>query len=234
MTKKDKNSGLYGRDEVRKGLFQDLAAEAEKTGALTPLSTDERAQSLTSFMDKRPDEARSVWVFGYGSLIWNPAFHYTDRQPMTVHGYHRSFCLSAPVGRGTPENPGLLLGLDRGGSCKGIGLCVPEGSLMEELTILWSREMMGGSYRPCWAQAKTDNGTRVPVIAFVIRREGERYYKSRNYAEMAAKIVNAKGTLGPCSDYVFRTEAALESYAISDPVVARMANEVRQLLKKPA
>ena len=93
-----------------------------------------------------------VWLFAYGSLIWNPAFNFIERRVGTVYGWHRRFCLRALVGRGTPEHPGLVLGLDSGGSCRGVVYRIPAADVESELLLLWRREMVIGSYIPRWVK----------------------------------------------------------------------------------
>src|SRR5215472_13597169 len=92
------------------------------------------------------DSAAPVWIFAYGSLMWNPEMRFAERRLARVHGYHRSFCLYSPEYRGTRERPGLVLGLDRGGSCRGIAYRLAAASLAEEIDRLWVREMTGGVY----------------------------------------------------------------------------------------
>lgn len=109
---------------------------------------------------------QGVWVFGYGSLMWNPAFHFADRVPGTIHGWHRSFCLSAPVGRGSVDQPGLMLALDRGGSCRGFAFRIEPQKVQSETRILWRREMISGGYVPRWVSVRTSEG---PMRALTLR-----------------------------------------------------------------
>src|SRR3546814_13131028 len=102
------------RDSIRRGLVREIVAEAERLGLYRALTDEERAASRRAVLaGRRAGEA--VWVFGYGSLMWNPAFHYAEKRAGTVHGWHRGYRLWTPVGRGSPERPGLMLALDRGG-----------------------------------------------------------------------------------------------------------------------
>ena len=87
-----------------------------------------------------------VWVFGYGSLIWNPAFEFDVQRTGRLYGYHRSYCFWSHAGRGTPEQPGMMLGLDRGGSCRGLLLGVRRERAPEELKSVFMRELTGQSY----------------------------------------------------------------------------------------
>ena len=160
------------RDSIRDGhVFRMLQAQQHVTN-IRPLTDAERAASLSAFFDTAP--GRDVWVFGYGSLIWNPAIHFSEQRTARIWGYHRSFCLRTPLGRGTPENPGLVLALDKGGSCNGIVFKLPEGREKDELSVVWDREMALDSYAAVWVRAMTPDGP-VDAVTFVMNRDTERY-----------------------------------------------------------
>lgn len=119
---------------------------------------------------RRQEPNSDVWLFAYGSLIWNPIFRFIEHRVGTVYGWHRHFCLWTPLGRGTPDNPGLVLGLDRGGSCRGVVYRIAATDVLPELLLLWRREMVVGSYIPRWV--KVFDGTQgFEVIAFVVNRK---------------------------------------------------------------
>ena len=107
--------------------------------------------------DGRPDGP--VWLFGYGSLIWNPAFEFAEKRPATVHGLHRRFCLRTFLGRGSKDRPGLVLALDRGGCCRGVAFRIAAERVESELDIVWRREMISDAYRPRWLTAVHPRGT---------------------------------------------------------------------------
>src|SRR6185295_7575731 len=121
------------------------------------MTPGERKEHISEVLALAP-RPRSVWVFGYGSLMWNPAIRYVERRPALVHGYHREFCLLARAGRGSPERPGLMLSLEPGGSCHGVAYRLPAGAIEDELDVLWRREMMTRSYSPVWVAARTADG----------------------------------------------------------------------------
>ena len=109
---------------ITRDMLRDGGIERHDRGRdprLRMLTEAERAASLAGLLAHRPDRAGGAWVFAYGSLIWNPAIHTTERRFARIHGWHRSFCLSTLAGRGSPDLPGLVLGLDRGGACAGAG-----------------------------------------------------------------------------------------------------------------
>jgi cation transport protein ChaC len=182
-----------------------------------PFLTDaERAQSLRDTLANAPDGGE-VWVFGYGSLMWNPAFTHVDRCVGTVHGYRRRFCVLSARARGTPENPGLGLGLQReDGECRGIVYQLGGDGLNADLLALWNREMTSGIYQPHWLPVETPTG-EVTAIAFVVDRGHLQYAGDLSTDEQAAIIHRAAGTYGPSRDYLARTIRELTALGVSEP-----------------
>ena len=171
------------------------------------------------------DLAAGVWLFGYGSLIWNPAFHFSDRLTGRIYGYHRRFCLWTHLGRGCPERPGLVLGLERGGSCQGVAFHIAPHAVEEELMIVWQREMLSGAYLPRWVEVHSARG-RLPAIAFVINPAHERYASSLADEEVALAIATASGFLGACADYLVNTVDHLAALGIHDRPLERLRQQV--------
>ena len=167
-----------------------------------------------------------VWVFGYGSLIWNPAIHFVEKRTARIHGYHRSFCLWSPMGRGTPDCPGLMLGLESGGACRGVVLRVAEQVVPTELDILWRREMFTGAYRPTWVTARTAGGP-VAAVTFVVNRDNARYAGRLSADRIAHHIAAAEGPMGACRDYLFETVRHLAELGIRDRRLEATARAVR-------
>ena len=156
-----------------------------------------------------------VWVFGYGSLIWNPLLHYAEKRGAKIYGAHRSFCLWSRVNRGTPEAPGLVLGLDKGGDCAGVVYRVERARAREELLLMWRREMSTGAYIPTWIKAGTPLGA-VRALCFVIDHRLPSY-AGRLDPEIAAQTINsAAGLYGPCLDYFTNTAQGLREHGIHD------------------
>lgn len=221
------------RDMLREGGIERLIGDA--IPGLRVLTEAERAASLAGLLAHRPERGSGAWVFAYGSLIWNPAIHTIERRFARIHGWHRSFCLSTLAGRGSPDLPGLVLGLDRGGTCAGAAFLVAEDVLEEELPILWRREMLSGSYKPRWVAVRDQTG--VPfghAIAFTIVREGHWYAGRLGEDEMIRRLSQAQGALGSSADYLFQTRDGLRSLGILDRRIERLAAQVealRQLAK---
>ncbi|CAB3750923.1 hypothetical protein LMG29739_01181 [Paraburkholderia solisilvae] len=179
------------------------------------LSDDELRASMNRALD-RWDRARDLWLFGYGSLIWNPGLPTAEAVRSRVHGYHRGLYLWSRVNRGTPEQPGLVLALDRGGSCSGIAFRLPADGALPHLEALWRREMAMGSYRPAWLPCALTDGRRVDALAFVMRRDVPSYTGKLSDDVVSTVFDCACGRYGTTLDYVSRTVEALRRSGMPD------------------
>ena len=198
------------------------------------LTDAERAESLRQTLAQRPP-GEPVWLFGYGSLIWNPAIHYAERRPATIRGWHRAFCLATRAGRGTPDNPGLVLGLDQGGACQGVAFRMEDATVDTELALLWRREMLAGSYIPRWLDLEDDTGARFgSAIAFTVNTAMEQYAGDLSQQAVIDRLATAAGELGTSADYLFRTCAGLRAEGIPDAELDRLAQTVADVQTKAA
>jgi glutathione-specific gamma-glutamylcyclotransferase len=189
------------------------------------LTDAERAASLRATLGAAPVKG-DVWVFGYGSLLWNPAFRFVEKRTARVHGYHRRFCLWTQLGRGSAENPGLMLGLERGGACRGVVFRIAEEAVETELDILWRREMFTGAYCPTWVSARS-HGQSFAAITFVMNRENSRYAGRLPDDKIAHHIATAAGPMGACCDYLFQTVEHLAALGLRDRRLEAIAGKVR-------
>src|SRR5579864_3025154 len=155
--------GMLRREDFTEERVERFAALAEQLGGYRLLSREARKSSLERCLAAIPRH-EDVWVFGYGSLMWNPAIRVTETRSGLIRGYHRCFCLEMLLGRGSPDRPGLMLGLDRGGSCRGLAHRIAAADVESELTILWRREMVSGAYRPRWVTVE-QGGAEVRALA---------------------------------------------------------------------
>lgn len=174
-----------------------------------------------------------LWLFAYGSLMWNPGFAFVAKRVTTIYGYHRDFCLWSRINRGTFERPGLVLSLERGGSCRGIAFRLSESTSREELRKLWRREMSLGSYHPRWLEGHA-GPDRFPVLAFIANPHCSGYAGRLPVDEMVQSLATARGKFGSSAEYLFQTQAALESHGILDARVRRLAERVRAHLSRRA
>ena len=127
------------RRDLEEGRMREVYIEALAEGHA--LTDEQLSESLTRTLNAKPKGA-GWWVFAYGSLLWNPLFPFAESRRASVHGLHRRFCLLSLASRGTPDAPGLVLGLDRGGSCRGVAYRLPAPLAMDELHLLWRRESL--------------------------------------------------------------------------------------------
>jgi cation transport protein ChaC len=174
------------------------------------------------------DCAEPFWLFAYGSLMWNPELPFTERRPALLRGYHRSFCLYSRDYRGTPERPGLVLGLDRGGACRGIAYRLPQDGLGPAIDRVWAREMAGEVYRMRPVTVATPQG-RLAAYAFVVRRDRPDYAGRLALDEAAQIIAVATGGRGTGRDYLANTVRHLEELGIADGPLHRLENKVAAL-----
>ena len=165
-------------------------------------------------------------MFAYGSLLWNPIFPIAESRTALLRGYHRRFCLWSLASRGMPHAPGLVLGLMPGGACRGVAYRLPAPAAIDELHLLWRREMVVGSYTPRWVELATD-GRPVVGLAFVVKRDHPQYAAGLALERQADVIATACGHLGSTRDYLERTRVALVSHGIVDPYLERLATAVR-------
>lgn len=170
---------------------------------------------------------QDAWVFGYGSLMWNPAFRFAERRMGTIRGWHRRFCLTQTRGRGSPDCPGLTLALDRGGVCRGIAFRIEAACLRDELLLVWRREMLSGAYLARWVDVATGDGP-VRAVTFVVNGTHSRYAGKLSEAETAERILRAGGELGTCLDYFERTVRLLTTLQVQDRALDRIEREIER------
>jgi cation transport protein ChaC len=195
------------------------------------LSAQDLERSLDVALEGRGPQD-PLWIFAYGSLMWNPGLAFVAKRVGTVYGFHRDFCLWSRINRGTPERPGLVLTLERGGSCRGLAFRLTGSTSRDELRALWRREMSLGSYHPRWLECHA-GGERLPVLAFIVNRACSGYAGRLPLETMVHSIATARGKYGSSAEYLFQTQATLESHGILDARVKRLADRVRTLLAKP-
>ncbi|MDH3714606.1 MAG: gamma-glutamylcyclotransferase [Gammaproteobacteria bacterium] len=219
---------MIDREFIRSGGLSEALAGAASHGLLRLTTPAERLRSRAEILAARACPDTDVWVFAYGSLMWNPTIHYTEQRAAKVYGYHRRFCLNVPVGRGTREQPGLLLGLDRGGACRGIVFRIAAAEVERELDILWARELVADGYRPVWVRARAESALQ-RAITFVIDRSLPTYAGRLPLEDTAQRIASAAGALGSCADYLEETVAHLHQSGIHDPAMRAILQRVREL-----
>ena len=181
---------------------------------------------MTSAFDHSGED---LWVFGYGSLMWRPGFEFLERAPARTVGLHRSLCVYSFVHRGTPERPGLVLGLDRGGACRGIAYRVAAKKRAKTLAYLRAREQVTRVYletvRGVMLTGKPER--RVEAVTYVVDRSHPQYAGRLSVAEQLHLVRRDHGQSGANRDYVLATVTALEALGCYDAELHRLAVQLR-------
>jgi glutathione-specific gamma-glutamylcyclotransferase len=202
-----------------------LRAEFRKANPGVPVLSDaEQEASLRAILD-RHEPGSDVWVFGYGSLVWNPLVHHQERRVARLHGFHRSFCLWSHVNRGSLQKPGLVLALDSGGSCHGVAFRISGHHAEAELRLLWRREMVLGAYSPRWTTVEAGNET-LKAIAFFVNREHANYAGRLPLETVIKTLVSARGTLGTPVEYLLETVQGLVAHGVRDSYLLELRRRV--------
>jgi len=171
-----------------------------------------------------------LWVFGYGSLMWDPGFPHVEGVPALIYGYHRELCIYSSRWRGSPERPGLVLGLDRGGACRGMAFRIAAGHVAHSLEALWDREMRRGVYHPRLLLARLPRRT-ARVLAFIANPVHPGYAGTLPTVRTAELIANCHGDRGANVEYLARTLKHLAKLGVRDHHLQRVMAAVRALQK---
>ena len=171
-----------------------------------------------------PDTGQ-VWIFAYGSLMWRPGFPHDEALPARLHGYHRALCIYSIVHRGTAERPGLVLGLDRGGSCRGWAFRIEQPHEPEILAYLDARELVTDVYQRKRLPVTTAHG-RVPAWCYVVRQNHLQYAGKLGEDRVVELVRHGAGRSGRCCDYVISTVSHLEQMGIADGPLHALARRL--------
>jgi len=167
-----------------------------------------------------------LWVFAYGSLIWRPSFEWRERHCVTLRGYHRSLCLWSHDHRGSQDLPGVVFGLNRGGSCRGVAYRISGEQVRSTFEQLWAREMVTGAYTPRWIRCDGPQGP-IRALAFLLNRRCHEYTGVLPEDRLLDAIRHAVGMSGPCIEYVVQTHAALHDHGIQDRSLCSLVNRLQ-------
>ncbi len=173
----------------------------------------------------------TMWVFGYGSLLWNPGFEVAEKVVATLPGYARSFCMRSIHHRGTEESPGLVLALDEEPAhvCEGVALAVRAGHEARTLAYLRERELISSAYLERELDVDLSDGRRVTALAYVINPDHVQYCGGLPLEEQAQIIARAVGGMGPNTEYLYNTAQHLSEIGLHDPDLEWLSNRVRAL-----
>lgn len=172
-----------------------------------------------------------MWVFGYGSLIWNPGFEVAEQVIARMRDYHRSFCMRSIHHRGTEDDPGLVLALDYapGGGCEGVAFRVADGKEAETLEYLRERELISSAYVERILPLRLEDGRAVDAVVYVIDADHVQYCGGLPLEEQAHIIAHAVGGRGPNTEYLYNTASHLEDLGIVDEELSWLMRRVREI-----
>lgn len=176
--------------------------------------------------------SQPVWVFGYGSLMWNPGFEVAEQHLARLDGYHRSFCMRSYHYRGTPDVPGLVLALDAAGSasCQGLAFRIAPGTEDQALHELRARELVSEAYLEITHALTLPGGDQVEAITYVIDPDHEQYCGQIALEDQAHIIARAHGARGPNTEYLFNTADHLQELGVADEELSWLNARVREIL----
>ncbi|CAB3788427.1 hypothetical protein LMG28688_02686 [Paraburkholderia caffeinitolerans] len=212
------------RERLARGTLLQ-ALRADPPPGMTVRSDAELERTLEATLEHH-ERGRDLHVFGYGSLMWNPALDFAGTSVARIDGWHRAFCLRLVAARGTPEQPGAMLALDRGGLCDGVLYRIDAAKVESELRLLWRREMLSDSYEPEWITAKSGNQS-IRALTFVVNRLHSRYLGGYSLERVAHLIRTGRGPLGTSQDYFDSTVQALERFGLYDAGIERLLCKIR-------
>jgi len=220
------------RDSLTSDSFKQAMLD-EAPGEMGLMDADAFEASRQKIL-REAEKAGELWIFAYGSLIWNPIIDVAEIRQARLSGYGRRFCVWAPIGRGSPDCPGLWLGLDQTEPrnrqtefCYGTVLCIDPRKWDEETLILWRREMISGVYIPEWLTLDVE-GTPTQCCVFVANHEHDRYAAEISWQDQVSAIAHAEGSLGTCREYLYSLAEHLGSAGMSDSYIERLTDDVRK------
>jgi glutathione-specific gamma-glutamylcyclotransferase len=167
-----------------------------------------------------------LWVFGYGSLMWNPGFPFAERHPALAHGVHRRLCVWSTRYRGTPENPGLVMGLMLGGSCRGMAFRVLERDSPATRDYLTQREQVTKVYHEVFRPVRLNDGRTVSALCYVVDQQHLQFAGRLPLEQQLTRVRGSAGSMGPNRDYVCNTALALRTIGCRDRALDWMAGEL--------
>jgi glutathione-specific gamma-glutamylcyclotransferase len=175
-----------------------------------------------SALTRTGESGQDLWVFGYGSLMWRPGFDFAERQLGWLRGYHRALCIYSHVHRGTPERPGLVLGLDRGGSCRGVAFRVEAGNAEATTAYLRAREQVTAVYVERRVRVRLDDAREVEALTYVVDRRHVQYAGKLPLEKILEYVRAGVGQSGENPAYVLNTHRHLAELSLRDPVLAHL------------
>ena len=215
---------ILTRDSLLNGELERLVHNQHSD--LLRMSDEER--SLLVERTVRELGEADLWVFGYGSLIWNPAMKVEEELRCTISGYQKKFCFWTTLSRGSKENPGLMMGLLEGGECHGVAFKINSENVTTELDVLFRREMSHYIYLPTWVTAQcADTNQSFKALTFVVDVDNPRFANNLNHDRIIRTLATAEGPLGRNCDYLFQLVEKLQELGFEDADLLSLSESVR-------
>ena len=215
----------FRREDLTEPRIAEIGRLMAAEGGYRITSEEERETSRRALVDEAAPGG-DVWIFGFGSLMWNPALDFAEAVPGRVYGYHRRYCMWTTFGRASPERPGMVLALMPGGSCRGLAIRIPRDRAIAETRVLWRREMISGGYLARRVPVRLSAGT-VQAIAFVANPDHPRYAGKVDEAHQIEHLAFAEGRLGRARDYLHNMKRYLDGLGVRDGPIHRLHRGVQ-------
>lgn len=191
-----------------------------------PLSDLERRRTCEVALAAVPEPLAELWIFAYGSLMWDATFPYAQAKAARLLGWRREMCIWTALARGTPECPGLGLGLMPGGFCQGVAYELAVETQARALEMLWHREMWTDTYTPTWVTLEME-GAMHPALTFTTNQASRQFVGDLALENVVEHIAKAEGERGPCRDYLSNTVARMHALGIEEPHLRALNDMVK-------
>jgi len=190
------------------------------------MSDEQRAALVDQTLIALADS--DLWVFGYGSLIWNPALNFEEQRRCSIKGFEKKFCFWTTLSRGSVECPGLMMGLVEGGSCNGVAFRIAAKNATSELDVLFRREMSHYIYKPTWIEAQcVETKKSFKMLTFVVDKANHRFVNNLSIKDIVRTIATAQGPLGRNCDYLFQLSEKMHELGFEEPELEDLVCRVK-------
>ena len=216
---------LLTREALLNGEIERLVHDDQNN--IERISDDQRATLVTQTLHALADS--ELWVFGYGSLIWNPALNFEEQRRCSINGFEKKFCFWTTLSRGSVECPGLMMGLVEGGSCNGVAFRIDASNAASELDVLFRREMSHYIYKPTWVEAQcVETKKTFKTLTFVVDKQSHRFVDNLSVKDTVRTLATAQGPLGRNCDYLFQLSEKMHELGFEESELKDLVDRVKQ------
>ncbi|MDB4222995.1 gamma-glutamylcyclotransferase [Granulosicoccus sp.] len=216
---------ILTRDALLNGEIERLVHDDQTD--LERMTDEQRATLIEQTLKSLGDS--ELWVFGYGSLIWNPALDYEEQRRCSIKGFEKKFCFWTTLSRGSIECPGLMMGLIEGDGCNGVAFRIDAINAATELDVLFRREMSHYIYKPTWIEAQcVETKSTFKILTFVVDIENHRFVDNLSLKDIVRIIATAQGPLGRNCDYLFQLSEKMHELGFEEPELDDLVKRVKE------